>query len=120
MLPTDAQERKNIPVYSGFICYFPNAIVEVSKVSFRGNEQHNPGSPLHWDRSKSGDELDALTRHLIGSAFPNTLDEQIEEAAELAVELILRLLRKRPEGLSTLHPIMRRRVQPMKLERQRL
>ena len=32
---------------------------------FRSNDQHNPGIPLHWDRSKSGDELDALTRHLM-------------------------------------------------------
>lgn len=81
MLPTDAQERKRIPVYSGFICYFPYAIVEVAKVSYRGNEQHNPGSPLHWDRTKSGDELDALTRHLLDSTFPQSLDDKIEEAA---------------------------------------
>jgi len=82
MLPTDAQERKNIPVYSGFICYFPDAIAEVAKVSKRGNDQHNPGTPLHWDRSKSGDELDALTRHLLDSTSPsNTLDDKIAEAA---------------------------------------
>lgn len=81
MLPTDAQERKRIPVYSGFLAYFPDAIIEVTKVSVRGNEQHNPGSPLYWDRSKSGDELDALARHLIGSAYPNSLDERIDEAA---------------------------------------
>lgn len=82
MLPTDAKERKAIPVYSGFICYFPDAIVEVAKVSKRGNDQHNPGAPLHWDRSKSGDELDALSRHLIDSTkTTNTLDDKIEEAA---------------------------------------
>jgi len=81
-LPTDAQERKNIPVYSGFLKYFPDAIAEVAKVSKRGNDQHNPGQPLHWDRSKSGDELDALARHLIDSTNPDaTLDELIEEAA---------------------------------------
>ena len=82
MLPTDAKERKAIPIYSGFINYFPDAIVEVTKVSKRGNDQHNPGKPLHWDRSKSGDELDALTRHLIDSTNPNlSLDDEIEEAA---------------------------------------
>ena len=82
MLPTDAKERKAIPIYSGFINYFPDAIVEVTKVSKRGNDQHNPGKPLHWDRSKSGDELDALTRHLIDSTNPNlSLDGEIEEAA---------------------------------------
>jgi hypothetical protein len=30
-----------------------------------GNDQHNPGSALHWDRSKSGDESDALMRHFL-------------------------------------------------------
>ena len=81
MLPTDAQERKDIPIYSGFVCYFPDAIVEVTKVSKRGNDQHNPGEKLHWNRSKSGDELDALARHLVGSTYPQPLETQIEEAA---------------------------------------
>lgn len=64
-LPTDAQARKAIPVYSGFIKYFPRAIVAVAELSRIGNDQHNPGKPLHWDRSKSGDEKDAMMRHLI-------------------------------------------------------
>lgn len=59
------QERKEAPVYSGVLRYFPDAILEVAKCSFKGNEQHNPGTKLHWDRSKSGNELDSLTRHLI-------------------------------------------------------
>ena len=66
------QERKQTPVYSGVLRYFPDAIKEVAKVSFIGNEQHNPGTPLHWDRSKSGDELDALARHLIDAGTFDT------------------------------------------------
>jgi hypothetical protein len=72
MLPTDAAERKTIPVYSGFICYFPRAIAAVAELSRIGNDQHNPGKPLHWDRSKSGDELDAATRHLIDAGTTDT------------------------------------------------
>lgn len=64
-LPTDATARKNIPIYSGLLKYFPDALAEVAALSKIGNEQHNPGKPLHWDRSKSGDELDALARHLL-------------------------------------------------------
>lgn len=64
-MTTEAQQRKNTPVYTGFIKYFPLAIQEVARLSLIANEQHNPGKPLHWDRSKSTDELDALTRHLI-------------------------------------------------------
>ncbi len=71
-LPLDAKERKNIPIYSGCIAYFPDALAAVAELSRIGNEQHNPGKPLHWDRSKSGDELDALMRHLMGSGTIDT------------------------------------------------
>jgi len=64
-LPTNAKERKNVPIATGVIDYFPDAIVAVAELSRVGNEQHNPGKPLHWDRSKSGDESDALMRHFI-------------------------------------------------------
>lgn len=59
------QERKDTPVFSGVLRYFPLALQEIARVSKAGNDQHNPGKPLHWDRSKSGDEFDALTRHLL-------------------------------------------------------
>ena len=64
-LPTDSKARKDIPVATGFIDYFPDAIACVAELSKQGNEQHNPGTPLHWDRSKSGDESDALMRHFL-------------------------------------------------------
>jgi hypothetical protein len=57
--------RKEYPVYTGVIKYFPDALMEVSKVSRIGNEQHHPDKPLHWDKSKSADHLDALLRHLL-------------------------------------------------------
>ena len=62
---TDPIERKNTPVASGVIDYFPDAIRAIAQCSLAGNEQHNPGSKLHWDRSKSGDEADALMRHFM-------------------------------------------------------
>jgi hypothetical protein len=68
MLPTDAKARKAIPIYSGFIKYFPLAIAAVAELSRIGNDQHNPGKPLFWDRSKSGDELDAQMRHVLDEA----------------------------------------------------
>lgn len=68
-LPTDAKTRKGIPIFSGCIAYFPLALAAVAELSRIGNEQHNPGKPLHWDRSKSGDELDAQMRHLVDVAI---------------------------------------------------
>jgi hypothetical protein len=65
-LPTDYKDRKAIPVATGVLDYFPDALAEVAKVSKIGNDQHNgEGSPLHWDRSKSTDESDALIRHFL-------------------------------------------------------
>lgn len=62
MTPKDRKER---PVARGVLDYFPDAIMAVAHCSWVGNEQHNPGSAMHWDRSKSGDEADALVRHLL-------------------------------------------------------
>jgi hypothetical protein len=71
-LPTDAKARKAVPIYSGVIKYFPDALCAVAELSRIGNEQHNPGQPLGWDRSKSGDELDALVRHLMDAGTIDT------------------------------------------------
>lgn len=71
-LPTDAQERKKIPIYSGVLAYFPDALAEVAKVSFAGNEQHNKGQKLHWAREKSTDQEDTLIRHLMEAGTRDT------------------------------------------------
>lgn len=68
----EALERKQTPIYSGVLMYFPDAIREIARCSFIANEQHNPNTPMHWDRSKSGDELDALTRHLLEAGTVDT------------------------------------------------
>ncbi len=64
-LPESAAERKQYPVASGFLDYFPDAVAAIANLSYVGNEQHNPGKPLHWDRSKSGDEADTMLRHFL-------------------------------------------------------
>lgn len=64
-LPSDAKERKAVPIATGVLDYFPLALTEVARVSRIGNDQHNPGQPLHWDKSKSTDHADCLLRHLI-------------------------------------------------------
>lgn len=64
-LPKDAQERKEAPLASGLLNYFPDALIAVAQLSYKGSQQHNPGQPMHWDRSKSTDEDDALMRHFM-------------------------------------------------------
>ncbi len=65
LLPTDAKERKKIPLWSGLMQYFPDALSAVANLSYVGNEQHNPGQPLHWAREKSADQEDTMLRHLM-------------------------------------------------------
>ena len=69
---SEAQARKETPVFTGVLNYFPDAIRAVAQASFAGQQQHNPDKPLAWDRSKSGDELDALTRHLLEAGTIDT------------------------------------------------
>ncbi len=71
-LPTDATERKSIPLYSGLMKYFPDALVEVARLSKIGSDQHNPGEKLRWAREKSTDQEDTLMRHLLESGTVDT------------------------------------------------
>jgi hypothetical protein len=65
LFPTDAKERKKLPVASGVLDYFTSALIEVARVSQIGNDQHNPGEPLHWARGKSMDQDDTIIRHFM-------------------------------------------------------
>lgn len=82
ILPTDAAERKCIPITSGVLDYFPLAIAEVAKASYAGNQQHHEGSALHWDKSKSTDHSDCISRHLIDRGKVDS--DGIKHSAKLA------------------------------------
>ena len=55
--------RKQFPMSSGFVDYFPDAMAAVSHISWVGNQKHNPGKPLHHARGKSTDHDDCIIRH---------------------------------------------------------
>ena len=95
-----AQQRKATPIYSGVIKYFPNAIAEVAKCSKAGNDQHHPDKPLHWDMSKSADELDALVRHLTDHSVDPVDDDGVLHLAKVAWRALAALERfKRGEEI---------------------
>lgn len=75
-------DRKSKPVFSGVLMYFPDAILELARTSWAGNQQHHPDKPLHWDRTKSSDHLDALARHLIQAGQID--DDGIRHSAKVA------------------------------------
>lgn len=64
-LPADSEARKRVPMATGLLDYFPDALAAVAQVSWHGNEKHNPGQPVHWSRGKSTDHADCIMRHLI-------------------------------------------------------
>lgn len=82
IMETNKDKRKQIPIYTGLIKYFPKALAEVARVSYIGNQQHHPDKPLHWDRAKSTDELDALTRHLFEAGTIDT--DGVRHSAKIA------------------------------------
>jgi len=96
-----AQDRKETPVYSGFIKYFPRAIKAVARLSYVGNQQHNPNKSLHWDRSKSGDELDALGRHLIDDILEKVDDDGILHTTKVAWRAMANLEKMLEENAPT-------------------
>jgi len=63
LLPKGSAERKDVPIATGVLDYFPAALVEVARVSKVGSEQHHPGQPVHWERGKSMDQANCLIRH---------------------------------------------------------
>jgi hypothetical protein len=93
-------KRKAQPVFSGVLSYFPDAIKYIGYVSKVGNDQHNPNKPLHWDRSKSQDEPDALVRHLIDHSVDPMDDDGILHAGKVAwraLALLQKHLEKNPQ-----------------------
>lgn len=87
-----AQERKERPVYTGVIKYFPDALLEVALLSKVGNDQHNPGQPLHWAKEKSTDELDALLRHAMDAGTRDT--DGMRHSAKVAWRALANLQRE--------------------------
>lgn len=83
VLPVESQARKNVPLCSGVLDYFAAALAEVAKVSYAGNQKHNPGQPLHWSRGKSNDHADCVARHLLerGTVDP---EDDLRHSAKLA------------------------------------
>lgn len=75
-LPTDDRARKALPIFRGPLMYFPDALLEVAAVCKAGNDQHNPGEPMHWSRVKSMEQLDTALRHMMdhGMGTPRDTD----------------------------------------------
>jgi hypothetical protein len=82
-MPEGSAARKEIPLTTGVLDYFPAALAEVAKLSKFGNDKHNPGQPLHWARGKSMDHADCIARHLVDRGLPDP-DTGLSHSVEVA------------------------------------
>jgi phage tail protein X len=98
-----ARARKQMPMCTGLLDYFPDALADVSRLSYLGNEKHNPGEPLHWARGKSMDQSDCIIRHqATREQLDYDLGEPILHATMVAwralAQLQLLIEKKRADG----------------------
>lgn len=90
--PSEHADRKAHPITTGVLDYFPDALLAVSNVSKRGNDQHNPGEPLHWAKEKSRDEADCIVRHLLQRGTIDT--DGVRHSAKVAWRALALLQRE--------------------------
>lgn len=98
--PTDPGRRKQCPVASGVLDYFPDALIAIAETSYIANAQHNPGEPLHWAREKSTDDADALIRHFLERGIRDS--DGLRHSAKMAWRA-LALLQKEIEAEAAHH-----------------
>lgn len=79
-------DREDYPVAAGVLDYFPDAIREIARCSKIGNDQHNPGEPLHWAREKSTEHPDKAMRHFLERGSVD--DDGVRHSAKAAWRLL--------------------------------
>jgi hypothetical protein len=82
-MSVDSAVRKLMPVATGCMRYFPDALLLVSWASRAANDKHRPGLPLAWDKSLSADEKDAEARHMLDAFRGLPPDPGLEELGDL-------------------------------------
>jgi hypothetical protein len=84
---SESQIRKETPVWSGVLQYFPDAIQAVARVSFKGDAKHNGPNDgarkIQWARGKSMDQEDCVVRHMMtpDEIDPDTGETHLAHAA---------------------------------------
>lgn len=63
-LPDDAEARKEYPMATGLLDYFPAALAEVARLSRTAVKQHRLDG-LYWKRDVSTEHADKIIRHLV-------------------------------------------------------
>lgn len=102
-LPTDPKFRKEIPMVTCLLDYFPEALMAVAANSRKATQQHHPDREDHWARQVSTDEANCIVRHLIDRGTIDT--DGVRHSTKVAWRA-LALLQKEIEAANGL-PISR-------------
>lgn len=81
-LPTDSDVRKTYPLFAGLFGYFGAALAGVAHHSWKSNEKHNKGQPLHWSIDKSNDHAECVLRHALDLGDMLATIERLEPTFE--------------------------------------
>jgi hypothetical protein len=84
-----AADRKAVPLFTGVFKYFPDALIEVARLSKIGNDQHNPGEPLHWSKHKSFDHGNCILRHQLDAGAID--DDNVRHSTKVAWRALAQL-----------------------------
>lgn len=107
-LTCDSETRKALPLATGLLDYFPDALVDVARLSRIGNDKHNPGQPLHWSRGKANDHADCIMRHMIdrGSVDVDGVlhDTKVAWRALAQLQLAIERRRSTPQASTAASP----------------
>lgn len=102
MLPSDPKARKDVPLATGLLDYFPDALIAIARLSKKANERHNPGEPLHWSKGKSNDHEDCVIRHFMqrGEMDPEWNESHTVEMAWRALALLQTEIEAKRAGMT--------------------
>lgn len=103
------KERKERPVLTGVLDYFPDAILEVAYCSHVCNEQHNKGENMHWAKDKSIGEGNEIVRHLMDRK-KHTRDTDGVRVLAKAAWRALELLQREIEAERATRPIVSAKI----------
>ncbi len=109
-LPTDDKLRKGLPIFRGPLMYFPDALLALAAVCKAGNDQHNPGEPLHWAREKSTEQMDTALRHMMDHGLGVSVDTDgmwhlAKAAWRILAELQLTIEKAQAKTVQTAPPV---------------
>jgi len=92
--------RKDRPLFTGCISYFPDALAEVARLSKVASAQHGHGT-VYWEFYKSSDHKDALLRHLVDAGTLDT--DEIRHSVKVAWRALAALQTELETENSALH-----------------